>query len=367
MDLTSYNRDGLELFINKTTGETFATQGMIARLCNKESTSIRYYYTKKGVEPAFKDVLVQDSRGVGQLSKLYDEKAICEALAEFAPTLLAKCAQAGLRVYLHRLAGYSVSSEAVIEQKPSSQGDILLAMAQSFKDMETRQLALEAQVNHQSSEIIRVANTFKQLGSEINVLKQFTQGVDPEAVKQMTPAQKLNYICQNLGTVLAKFGFDDAFKLPWRQLGVEMKTSQFRYDLNARVANARRRWESEVEEWKQDMGDYHKALEALPDAFADYEREKTLFDEAIKNGQSWEYAPIPPQKPEKPVRPIRPTRPMILKRDGHLQNALKIMPCVVQFYVNAINAGETPKAEKERNGQQTPTLQAVITVDDIMQ
>lgn len=115
--LARYENNGIELLINTETGESFATQGMIAKICNQESSTIRYFLNKTGVENTAKLLPVKDSRGVEQLSKVYDESVIFDVIANYNPELLKNCAKVGLRVYLHKLAGFEVISTAVTESK----------------------------------------------------------------------------------------------------------------------------------------------------------------------------------------------------------------------------------------------------------
>lgn len=111
-NLQRYKNNELELIIDKETGEVFATQGMIAKLCKQESTTIRQFLDKRNVTKPVKQLPIKDSRGVIQLSKLYDEDAIYETLAKYKPELLITCAKAGIRLYLHRLVNLNFSSSS---------------------------------------------------------------------------------------------------------------------------------------------------------------------------------------------------------------------------------------------------------------
>lgn len=102
-NLQRFEQNGLELIINLSTGEVFASQGAIARICQCESTQIRRF---RGDSQLIKTLPVKDSRGVCQETKLYPEQLIKECLAKFNPELLLKCVDAGLRLYLHGLAGF---------------------------------------------------------------------------------------------------------------------------------------------------------------------------------------------------------------------------------------------------------------------
>lgn len=141
-DLTRFSKDEYEVLINTSTGESFCTQGMLAKICKCESTQIRRY---RGDSSLLITASVADSRGVTQESVLYPEKIIKECLAKFNPDLLLECADAGVRVFMHKLAGFEITSSAVQEQKPKSLEEILLINAQALFDHKQRLDAIEQQ------------------------------------------------------------------------------------------------------------------------------------------------------------------------------------------------------------------------------
>ena len=85
MNLQKYENNNLELLINQETGEVFASQGMLAKMCKVDSTQIRRF---TGGSESIKTLPVEDSRGVWQEMKLYPEKLIKECFAKFNPELL---------------------------------------------------------------------------------------------------------------------------------------------------------------------------------------------------------------------------------------------------------------------------------------
>jgi hypothetical protein len=102
------NKDGFELVIDESTGECFASQAAIARMCGVESTQIRRFLGGDTYSP--KTALVNTSGGDKE-AKLYDESAILDAILRYNPPLARACMGAGVRVYLHRMAGYQVKIE----------------------------------------------------------------------------------------------------------------------------------------------------------------------------------------------------------------------------------------------------------------
>jgi phage antirepressor YoqD-like protein len=139
-NLTRIENKGIELIIDRITGEVFASQGMVARICECESTQIRRF---KGDDFALKSLEIEDSRGVTQKIKLYPEQLIKECLLKFNPEKLLACVDAGLRVYLHKLAGFSVTSTATAQsfEIPKTFSEALLLAGKLQQEKE----ALEAQ------------------------------------------------------------------------------------------------------------------------------------------------------------------------------------------------------------------------------
>ena len=138
------NDNGLELIIDTATGKVFASQGMLARLCGCDSTQIRKY---RGGHPFVQSLSVEDSRGVKQFSKLYPEQLIKECLAKYNPDLLLKCADIGLRVFLHEIAGYDVISRDVRKDTPKLPQTFAQALrlaAEQAETIEAQQKTIEA-------------------------------------------------------------------------------------------------------------------------------------------------------------------------------------------------------------------------------
>jgi len=104
-NLTTYtSSNGLELFIDGTTGETFVSQPGLANICEvANSTIARYLSGVASIDTKTAEVL---TAGGLQGGALYDEKAILKCIIKYNPRLIFLLAKAGLRVYLHDLAGF---------------------------------------------------------------------------------------------------------------------------------------------------------------------------------------------------------------------------------------------------------------------
>jgi hypothetical protein len=102
MNLTRFDQDGLELFINED-GAVFASQRALARMCGKDERTIRRW--KGAALIPLLSAEIQTEGGL-QGAALFDEKAVGMALIRYNPELAQKCFQAGLRVFLYGLAGF---------------------------------------------------------------------------------------------------------------------------------------------------------------------------------------------------------------------------------------------------------------------
>lgn len=118
--LTVFNYDGLELIINSETGECFASFSGAGRMTDKQHTTIMRYANKKvdsGAWEPLKTAEINTATGF-RTCALLNENQLLEVVAQYKPELLLAFTKAGLRVYLHELAGFKVTSEAVQSIEP---------------------------------------------------------------------------------------------------------------------------------------------------------------------------------------------------------------------------------------------------------
>lgn len=125
MNLTIFEQNGLELVINTETGEVFASQSALARMVGASRQAINKWITVNEIEQ--KNAEIFTTTGLKTVN-LVSEDAIYRAFSKYKPELLVQCAKAGLRIYLHRLAGFEVTSSAVQPQYqvPKSYAEALL-------------------------------------------------------------------------------------------------------------------------------------------------------------------------------------------------------------------------------------------------
>jgi phage antirepressor YoqD-like protein len=142
--LIRLDRDGLELVINESTGECFASQSATARMCNKGESTIRaFVQSQKWI---LENARTEAQSG-GKESQLLSEDQIGDCLAKYNPSLLAQCRKAGLRVYLHRLAGYEVHMKPASQlPTPKELAYMLIAAEDAREKAEAEAKALTARI-----------------------------------------------------------------------------------------------------------------------------------------------------------------------------------------------------------------------------
>jgi hypothetical protein len=159
--LARLEHENLELFVNESTGEVFASQASIARMTQKARSTISDW--AKGVRDEYLiDAEIPTNGGV-QGVRLFTEDAIFDAFSRYAPDLLVQCAKAGIRVYLHRMAGYSVSVA-----KPKTHLEILADMAQALVAQEQVMLKMQLEQQMQSEKIAEIEAITHQHDGEID-------------------------------------------------------------------------------------------------------------------------------------------------------------------------------------------------------
>lgn len=140
-NLTRFENNGLELIIDITSGEVFASQSAIARMCNVSEAAIRKFLSSNQIKT--KSLQIPTDKGL-RTSNLVDEAIIKQALVKYNPELLLQCVDAGLRIYLHGIAGfkYQVTQPHKI---PSTYAEALLEAGRLALEKEKLEQTIEEQ------------------------------------------------------------------------------------------------------------------------------------------------------------------------------------------------------------------------------
>ena len=113
MNLTRFEtKDGIELIIDRQTGESFATQAGYARMSGKSKSTISERMSR-GVRLG--DIIEAEIQTAGGLQgvRLIPADVVYDWMFEDNPALAKAMGKAGATVFMHQLAGFKVASTAI--------------------------------------------------------------------------------------------------------------------------------------------------------------------------------------------------------------------------------------------------------------
>jgi phage antirepressor YoqD-like protein len=147
-NLQRYDNDGLELVIDTATGESFASISGYARMANLDKSTISRRLCVDTQEE--KRAEINTPAGIRAVA-LISENLIAEWLPKDNPKLATQMIKLGVRMFLHKLAGYSVTTTAI--QTPTTYLEALKALVAS----EESKLLLEAENKQLTEKIVENA------------------------------------------------------------------------------------------------------------------------------------------------------------------------------------------------------------------
>ena len=114
-NLTRFDNDGIEVFINTDTGESFASLNGAARMADEHPETIKRFLLITNTQTTSNEI----DTGYGKkLVTFLDEDAILVVLEKYNPSRLKQFAKLGIRTALHQIAGYQqkpVASQPTLE------------------------------------------------------------------------------------------------------------------------------------------------------------------------------------------------------------------------------------------------------------
>lgn len=136
--------------------------------------------------------------------------------------------------------------------KPLTPAQMLLQQAQFMVDMEQRQAALEQSQVETKAIAEQAREGLEQVRNQLASLKEFAVAQPPGL--DQDKANLINQAFQLLGATLLEAGVitdkQKAYSTPWRDLGLTMRNSSVKYDLNARYANAVKKHKQDLDIWE---------------------------------------------------------------------------------------------------------------------
>lgn len=109
--LQRFDQNGVEIIIDTTTGESFATISGYARMAGKHKTTVTRRL--KGVASEKQKTAEIKTQGGLQGVTLLHEEFIAEWMPKDNPPMASKLMLLGVRLFLHKMAGYEVTTTAV--------------------------------------------------------------------------------------------------------------------------------------------------------------------------------------------------------------------------------------------------------------
>ncbi len=110
--LQRFDRDGIEIFICELTGKSFTNLLTLAKMCNKNESTIRTFAGARNFELI--DAVIHTDGGL-QGARLFNENQILEVVTKYNPTLMIQFAKLGIRLTLHKMAGREIAPAPKID------------------------------------------------------------------------------------------------------------------------------------------------------------------------------------------------------------------------------------------------------------
>lgn len=134
--VSKFECDGLEFYVDESTGLAYAPISMVARLCCCEPIQVKRLLT--GDKESLKSALIKTSNG-DKAAKLIDAKDLFRVAIVHNPELALKMGAAGANVYMCGLAGY----QTAIAAKPKTALELAREQVKLLEQIELQQAQIE--------------------------------------------------------------------------------------------------------------------------------------------------------------------------------------------------------------------------------
>lgn len=147
-NLQAYVNDGIEIYVDNATGESFASVNGYIRMSGKPEGTIRSRVARLGVGELTEVLTTQGLK----VARLLNEDTIVDWLTEDNFTVAKKMTKLGVRKFLHTLAGYEPPQQ---KTKVLSPGELLALQSQAIiaLENETKKLRELTEANE-----VRISN-----------------------------------------------------------------------------------------------------------------------------------------------------------------------------------------------------------------
>lgn len=182
--LQRFDNEGLELIINTQTGESYASVSGYARMSGKPRTTIQSRINKiKGDDNVTSFEAQIQTPGGTQWVTIIPEDLIVEWIVKDNPDIATKLMKVGVRVYLHTLAGFTVTSTATA--KELSPLEILEQQVRLMRQQQEDLGRVKLQIQQFNEFKQEIEDTQKEAITQLKALPQATCVVLPIAQKEL--------------------------------------------------------------------------------------------------------------------------------------------------------------------------------------
>lgn len=183
-NLSAFNNDGLEILINTDTGESFCSVSGYARMSGKDKSTISRRLGNVAIQLQ-KTAEIQTPKGLRTVA-VVSEDLISEWIVDDNPTIAKQLLKAGVRVFLHKAAGYQIESSAVTPQSGIT-ADTVISNAKAVAQF-MKQAGIECAIAD-SLVLDAVANQFPELKGMTETGKRLLSAQAPMESVGLTPTE----------------------------------------------------------------------------------------------------------------------------------------------------------------------------------
>lgn len=211
--------NGIEIIINQQTGESFCSVSGYARMSGLSQPAITKRVKKLDNSNLVKNAEIDTGYGV-KLHNLLTEDLITDWIVDDNPAMAKQLLKAGVRIFLHKLAGYKVTSKAV-QVQPQTSAEMFLMVAQQLVEQERKTKELEAK-------LLRIETAQQEAIASLDEIP------NPEVeAEELTTRAKLNRLVRDYSAANAVH-----FQEVWRRVYREFR-DRYHIDLKQRTKNIR--------------------------------------------------------------------------------------------------------------------------------
>lgn len=237
-DLTVFQRDGIDIVINTSTGESFSSIRGYARMSGKTQSTIqsRVDRMSEGERTTNLKMAEIQTQGGLQAVRLISEDLIAEWLPQDNPAMATKLIKLGIRGFLHQLAGFQISSTAMAPLTSLDEDlELLAKQVQHVIEMRREQRRLKEEQHRIHLKVVSVEAEVQKINEraiaadkELKALPSSSKTVASRSTRANINSLIRSY-CHK-----TNFSHNEAYKNLYREF-----RDRYHIDLKVRAANGK--------------------------------------------------------------------------------------------------------------------------------